>query len=138
MHDSQTGKQQIIEIPNPEAPVISAAAIHTERHTYATAELATTAAQATLARLNRETANGTLELHGRADLTAEKFIKLSGFKTGADGIYLIESSTHYLTQHSWTTSIIISADQAGKSQLGQSLKSKKPHLSIEVPEFPLS
>lgn len=134
-HDSQTGKQQIIEIPNPEVPIISAAATHTERHTYANAELATTAAQATLARLNRETANGTLELHGRADLTAEKFIKLSGFKTGADGIYLIESTTHYLAQHSWTTSIAISADQSGKAKVGQSLKSQKPQLTIEVPEF---
>ncbi|WP_253306656.1 phage late control D family protein [unidentified bacterial endosymbiont] len=134
-HDSQTGQQVTIEIPNPEAPITSAGAVHAERHTYANASLATAAAQAALARLNRETASGTLELRGRGDLVAEKFIKLSGFKTEADGVYLIESVTNHFTQRSWTTSIEISAGQSGKANLGQPSKPQPP-LLIEIPEAP--
>jgi uncharacterized protein len=120
-HDSKTGKQIDIAIPNPEPPP-DGGAIHTDRHVYPNPAAAKAAAESRLGALNRSTATGSLSLIGRADFAAEKEITLRGFKPEADGNYLVESVTHTYSGKSWTMSVEINAGNAGKAKAGHGKK----------------
>ena len=133
-HDAKTGKQIDIEIPNPDPPP-GGGAIHTDRHVDPNREAAKAAADSRLGALNRGTATGSLSMIGRADIAAEKEIKLQGFKSEADGTYLIESVTHTYSGKSWAMSVEINAGNAGKAKAGHG---KKPvgSTSLVIPDAP--
>lgn len=134
-HDTKTGKKIEIVIPNPDAPAGSSSATHTDRHIYPNASAAKAAAKAKLAGMNRQTAGGQLELHGRADLAAEKSVELQGFKQEVDDIYLIETVTHQLAAQSWSTSVEISAGKSGKAKAGHN-KPPQRKATVAIPSAP--
>ena len=133
--DTKTGSKIAIVIPNPDAPVGSSSATHTDRHIYPNPSAAKAAAKAKLAGMNRQTASGQLELRGRADLAAEKSVELQGFKQEVDGTYLIESVTHQLAGQSWSTSVEISAGKSGKAKAGHT-KPPKRTTTVAIPSAP--
>lgn len=134
-HDAKTGKKVEIVIPNPDAPIGSSSATHTDRHIYPNPSAAKAAARAKLSSMNRQTASGQLELRGRADLAAEKSVELQGFKQEVDGTYLIESVTHQLAGQSWGTSIEISAGKSGKAKAGHN-KPPQRKTTVAIPSAP--
>lgn len=135
-HDSKTGKLITIELQNPDSDAAQTGGEHTDRHPYATPEAAKAAAKAKLDSLNRATASGSLECEGRADITAESNVNLSGFKADADGTYLVESVTHQYSKNGWTTSIELSAGNEGKAKVGKAKSDKKKAGPLDVIELP--
>jgi phage protein D len=136
-HDTKTGSKIAIVIPNPDAPVGSSSATHTDRHIYPNPSAAKAAAKAKLSSMNRQTASGQLELRGRADLAAEKSVELQGFKQEVDGAYLIESVTHQVAGQSWSTSVEISAGRSGKAKAGHT-KPPQTHNDRGHPQRPVT
>lgn len=135
-HDNKTGALRTIELPNKDAPPDAQATIYTDRHVHPTAAAAGAAAKSRVQALNRATVTGRLELmDGRADVGAEKRVKLVGIKNGADGEYLIESVEQNFTKSSWITTISINAGNSGKAKAGRTKSSgagKKALREIEL------
>lgn len=120
-HDPASGKQIEVDVPNPDgAPGAEEGEgpIHVDRHIYPTPDAAKAAAQARLGALNRATASGSLTMPGRADIAAEKTIRLQGIKPEADGDYLVEAVTHSFAHSGWQTTAEINAGNRGKSKAG--------------------
>ncbi|CDY77946.1 FIG032563: Phage tail protein D [Caballeronia glathei] len=131
VHDVKTGKKIDLVIPNPDAPK-GAAAVHTERHAFASSEAAKAAANARLQKLNHHTAKSTMLMQGRADFSAEKTVTLKGFKKQADGDFLIESVTHDYAGRSWETRVELNAGNKGKAKVGHE-KKKGKRINLVVP-----
>lgn len=133
-HDAKTGQPVVIELPNPDGSAAQTGGEHVDRHTYPTPEAATAAAQARLDGLNRATASGSLTSIGRAEIAAETTVRLSGFKAGADGDYLVESVSRSYSGSSWVDTYTLSAGNAGKAKVGKSKKKKDGPLQVvELP-----
>ncbi|ASL45139.1 hypothetical protein bAD24_I16820 [Burkholderia sp. AD24] len=133
VHDVKTGKKIDLVIPNPDAPK-GAAAVHTERHAFASPEAAKAAASARLQKLNHHTAKSTMLMQGRADFSAEKTVTLKGFKKEADGDFLIESVSHEYAGRSWETRVELNAGNRGKAKVGHGRKpAKKISLVVAAP-----
>lgn len=121
-----TGQLQTIVLTNETAPGTAHAPKHTDRHIHPTAAEAQAAAQSRKAALNRATMSGRIELmKGRADVGAEKWLELTGIKSEADGIYLIESVEQSFSKSAWITTIRINAGNKGKSSVGRGDTKKK-------------
>lgn len=134
VHDAKSGKKIDLVIPNPDAQP-GAAAVHTERHAFASPQAAKAAASARLAKLNRHTATSRLRMLGRADVSAEKTVTLKGFKRDADGDFLVESVTHEYAGRSWETEVVLNAGNKGKAKAGHGKKqAKKINLVIPAPQ----
>ncbi|KVZ72519.1 phage late control D family protein [Burkholderia ubonensis] len=131
VHNAKTGKKIDLTIPNPDAPP-GAAAVHTERHSYASPEAAKAAAKSRLEKLNRHTAKSVLRMRGRTDIAAEKSVRLKGFKQEADGEFLVESVKHTYAGRSWETSVELNAGNKGKAKAGHGKKPKKK-IDLVVP-----
>lgn len=132
-HDAKTGQQVVIELPNPDSTAAQTGGEHVDRHTYPTPEAAKAAAQSRLDGLNRATASGSLSSIGRVDIAAETTVRLSGFKAGADGDYLVESVTRSYSGRGWVDSYEISAGNQGKAKVGKSKKKDGPLKVLELP-----
>ncbi|TKD40696.1 phage late control D family protein [Azotobacter chroococcum] len=132
-HDTKTGQQVVIELPNPDSTAAQTGGEHVDRHTYPTPEAAKAAAQSRLDGLNRATASGSLSSIGRVDIAAETTVRLSGFKAGADGDYLVESVTRSYSGRGWVDSYEISAGNQGKAKVGKSKKKDGPLKVLELP-----
>lgn len=126
-HNPKTGELEIITLDNDDSSAAKTGGVHTDRHPYATPEAAKAAAQSKLDSLNRATASGSLECAGRSDISAEATLTLSGFKSDADGDYLVESVTHSLNKSGWRLSIELSAGNQGKAKVG-----KKPKAALQI------
>lgn len=120
-HNAKTGQKEVIELPNPDQPP-GGGAVHVDRHSYPNPQAAAAAAKSRLESLNRATCDGDLDLSGTPEVSAEKIVRLSGFKAGADGDYLVESVTHTYANKSWTTRVDISGGNAGKAGVGHGKK----------------
>lgn len=131
VHNAKTGQKEIIELPNPEPPP-GGGAVHVDRHAYPNPQAAASAAKSRLESLNRATCDGDLDLAGTPEAVAEKFVRLSGFKAGVDGDYLIESVTHTYANKAWQTKIDINAGNAGKAGVGHG-KKKQAATVLTVP-----
>ncbi|CAJ0817153.1 hypothetical protein LMG19087_03002 [Ralstonia wenshanensis] len=124
-HDAKTGRKVDLYIPNPEAPNgPPAQAVHTDRHVHASPQAAKAAARAKLQDMNRSTAEGELEMMGRGDISAEKTLRLEGFKAQADGDYLADTVTHIYANKSWLVNVSLNGGNSGKAKAGQG-KAKK-------------
>ncbi|MEJ0003474.1 MAG: contractile injection system protein, VgrG/Pvc8 family [Pararobbsia sp.] len=134
VHDMRNGKKIDLVIPNPDASR-GAAAVHTERHAFASREAAQAAADARLQKLNRQTAKGSLLMQGRADVSAEKVVALKGFKKEADGDFLIDSVTHDYAGRSWETRVELNGGNGGKAKVGHG-KRKGKSINLVVPSPP--
>ncbi|WP_186044314.1 phage late control D family protein [Burkholderia gladioli] len=133
VHDRKTGKKIDLTIPNPDAPQ-GAAAVHTERHAFASPQAARAAATSRLETLNRHTSTSRLTMRGRADLSAEKTIALKGFKEGVDGEFLIEAVEHTFASRGWITVVTLNGGNKGKAKVGHKKKSgKKIDLVVPAP-----
>lgn len=132
-HNAKTGKQEIIELPNPDSQPSHTGGEHVDRHVYPSSEAAKSAATARQQALNRSTASGTLSAIGRADIASESPIILEGFKFGVDGQYLAESVTHTLAGKSWEVSISINAGNQGKAKVGKGKKKKGATQIVDLP-----
>lgn len=125
-HNRETGQLQTIALPNASAPGSAHAPKHTDRHIHPTREEAEAAAASRMTALNRSTLNGRIELmKGRADVGAEKWLELTGIKSEADGVYLIESVEQSFSKSAWITTIRINAGNKGKSSVGRGDTKKK-------------
>ncbi len=134
VHDRKTGKKIDLTIPNPDAPQ-GAAAVHTERHAFASPQAAKAAATSRLETLNRHTSTSRLTMRGRADLSAEKTIALKGFKEGVDGEFLIEAVEHTFASRGWITVVTLNGGNKGKAKVGHKKKSgKKIDLVVPAPK----
>lgn len=135
-HNTKTGAQEVFLLPNPNAPADVAAPTHTARHTYPTKEAAAAAAQANLNALNRATMTGRIELErGRADIGAEKWVKVGGIKQDVDGTYLIESVEQRYSKQSWVTIFTINAGNGGKGKVGRGKKKTPATALVKLPEL---
>ncbi|HEF5152712.1 pyocin R2_PP, tail formation [Burkholderia multivorans] len=134
VHDKKTGKKIDLTIPNPDAPP-GAAAVHIERHAFASPEAAKAGAKSRLEKLNRHTARSVLRMKGRADISAEKIVKLSGFKQEADGDFLVDSVRHTYAGRGWETSVELNAGNKGKAKVGHRKKPTKK-IDLVVPALP--
>jgi len=133
-HDPKTGKQVVVELPNPDGTAAQAGGEHVDRHVYPTPDAAKAAAKSRLDGLNRATASGNLSSIGRADIGAESTVRLSGFKAGADGDYLVESVTRTYAGQSWVDSYSISAGNQGKAKVGRTKKADAPLAVVSLPD----
>jgi phage protein D len=124
-HDTKTGKRINVELQNPAPPIGVDAPEHTDRHIYPNADAAQAAAQSRMDALNRKTADGSLNMVGRADIVAEMGITLQKFKAEVDGEYLVESVTQIYAGESWRTTVEINAGNNGKSGVGHKKKGAK-------------
>ncbi|ODP33059.1 phage late control D family protein [Pandoraea sp. ISTKB] len=131
VHDAKSGKKIDLVIPNPDAPP-GASAVHTERHAFGSTEAAKSAASARLQKLNHNTAKSSLTLTGRADVSSEKTLTLTGFKKDVDGDYLVETVEHTYEGRSWETKINLNAGNKGKAKVGHG-KKKAKSVNLVVP-----
>ena len=69
--------------------------------------------------MNRSTAEGELEMMGRGDISAEKTLRLQGFKAQADGDYLADTVTHIYANKSWLVNVSLNGGNTGKAKAGQ-------------------
>ncbi|WP_459205919.1 phage late control D family protein [Pseudomonas sp. MLB6B] len=130
--DPKTGKLQVVELANDDAPD-SLPPVHTDRHTYPNKSAAEQAAKARLAAFNRSTAAVRLEMAGRADLFAERSINAQGFKPGLDGEYLVDGVEQVFTQSGWTTSVECNGGKKGKAKAaGKKKKETKPLKVVDL------
>lgn len=121
-HDTKTGKQVIIDLPNPEASSARTGGEYFDRHVYPNPDAARAAAASRQQGLNRSTATGSLTTIGRADISAESHIILQGFKADIDGQYLVDSTTQSYADKSWQTTIALNAGNEGKAKAGRKKK----------------
>lgn len=130
--DPKTGKLQVVELANDDAPA-SLPPVHTDRHSYPNKSAAEQAAKARLAAFNRSTAAVRLEMAGRADLFAERSINAQGFKPGLDGEYLVDGVEQVFTQSGWTTSVECNGGKKGKAKaVGKKKKETKPLKVVDL------
>ncbi|WP_371369996.1 phage late control D family protein [Pseudomonas sp. QL9] len=115
--DLASGGTRQFELKNPKVPE-DVTAIYTERHPYADRAAAVQAAKSRLAALNRASASVQLQMPGRADLFAERKLRLSAFKNGLDGDYLCESVEHQFDGGGWRTSVTCNGGADGKALAG--------------------
>jgi phage protein D len=134
VHDTKSGKKIDLVIPNPDAPP-GALAVHTERHAFGSAEAAKSAALVRLQKLNHRTAKSSLTVTGRADISAEKTLTLTGSKKDVDGDDLVETVTHTYEGRSWETKIDLNAGNKGKAKVGRG-KKKAKSVNLVVPTPP--
>ncbi|MCS7692337.1 phage late control D family protein [Pseudomonas aeruginosa] len=123
--DKKTGKLEVVELANAEAPA-GLPPVHTDRHIHPNKSAAEQAAKARLAAFNRSTAGVRLEMPGRTDLFAERTIVVAGIKSGIDGSYLVESVEQVFTQAGWSTTVECNAGKKGKARAAGKKKQKKP------------
>ena len=122
----------IITLDNDQAPD-GLPPIHTDRHIYPNKSAAEQAAKARLSAFNRSTAAVRLEMPGRTDLFAERSINAQGFKSGLDGVYLVDSVEQVFTQSGWTTTVECNGGKQGKAKAkGKKTKAKAPLKVIEL------
>lgn len=131
--DKKTGKLQVVELGNDEAPA-GLPPVHTDRHIYPNRTAAQQAAKARLAAFNRSTAGVRLEMVGRTDLFAEVTINAQGFKAGLDGEYLVESVEQTFTQSGWSTSVECNGGKKGKAK-AKGKTTKKVAKPVKVVEL---
>ena len=130
--DKKTGKLAIITLDNDQAPD-GLPPVHTDRHIYPNKSAAEQAAKARLSAFNRSTAAVRLEMPGRTDLFAERSINAQGFKSGLDGVYLVDSVEQVFTQSGWTTTVECNGGKQGKAKAkGKETKTKAPLQVIEL------
>lgn len=120
-YDTTTGKQLTAEAGNGDAE----GGTLVDRQLYPDADAAKAAAQSQLAALNRGTASGRLQMPGRADIGADKILRLKDFKAGLDGDYLVESVTHTYGPQGWVMDVEINGGNEGKAKVGKA-PSQKP------------
>jgi len=72
---------------------------------YPTQAMALAAARSELDKRKRKTSTLSITLPGRADVTAEGTLTLSGFRTGVDQQWLIKRAEHVLSNSGWVTTI---------------------------------
>ncbi|MFK3907889.1 phage late control D family protein [Pseudomonas monteilii] len=128
--DQKTGKLQVVELGNDDAPD-SLPPVHTDRHVYPNKTAAQQAAKARLAAFNRSTAGVRLEMLGRTDLFAERSINAQGFKPGLDGEYLVDGVDQVFTQSGWTTTVECNGGKKGKAK-AKGKKTKKTDKPLRV------
>lgn len=128
--DQKTGKLQVVELGNDEAPD-SLPPVHTDRHVYPNKTAAQQAAKARLAVFNRSTAGVRLEMPGRTDLFAERSINAQGFKPGLDGEYLVDGVDQVFAQSGWTTTVGCNGGKKGKAK-AKGKKTKKTDKPLRV------
>ena len=117
-HDSRTGQKIEIVIPNLDAPTGSSAEVHVNRNIYPCANAAKAAARAKLVGVKQQLPQIVWPCVG-APISLPRSLSSSRVQAGgAAGIYLIESVSHHLAGHSWTTSMEISAGKTGKAKTG--------------------
>ena len=126
-HNPKTGNPLATLIPdktNPNGPV------RVVRHPVPAKGRAAATAKGALDRGNRSTITLSLTLPGRADLVAERQVRVSGIKSGVDGLYPIESVTHDYSAGGWSTSaeLGVSKETLKKSRAkkGKKKKAEKP------------
>ncbi|MBD9579532.1 phage late control D family protein [Pseudomonas sp. BGr12] len=112
------GTLRTVTAANPNAPK-KVLAEYVERHVQANETAAQQLAKSRLADFNRQTAGVRLQLPGRADLFAECLVELSGFKTGVDGVYLVDTVTQHYQASGWTTSVLCNGGSDGKAMAGE-------------------
>ncbi|MFR0689551.1 phage late control D family protein [Enterobacterales bacterium AE_CKDN230030158-1A_HGKHYDSX7] len=112
------GRLRTVTVTNQNAPK-QVRAEYVERHVQASEAAARQLAGSRLADFNRQTAGVRLELPGRVDLFAECRVVLSGFKTGVDGVYLVDTVTQHYQAKGWTTSVQCNGGNDGKAQAGE-------------------
>lgn len=112
--DPATGKQQAVQVGNEDTPE-DVSAVFTEKHIYPNKSAAEQAAKARLEAFKRSTATVYLEMAGRADLFAERMLRVKGFKDGLDGDYLIDNVTQTFTATGWDTTVQCNGTNQGKS-----------------------
>lgn len=124
-----------VELDNESAPAGSAAPTYTERHTYPNAAAAKAAVAARKSSLNRATADGSFELaKGRADLAAERHIKISGLKPEIEqSTFVIETVTHTYDTKAWRTKVDLNAGNNGKSKVGKKNKTATKIITVDKP-----
>ncbi|MBA1187973.1 late control protein [Pseudomonas entomophila] len=125
--DQKTGRLQVVELDNDDAPD-GLPPVHTDRHVYPNKTAAEQAAKARLAAFNRSTAAVRLEMAGRTDLFAERSINAQGFKPGLDGEYLVDGVEQVFTQSGWTTTVECNGGKKGKAKAKgkKATKTNKP------------
>ena len=79
--------------------------IFTIRQPFKDAATATQAAAAKLEEFTRGKSKLSLEAPGNSSLVAEAKLSLTGFRTGVDGPWTIESATHRFTNQGYTTAL---------------------------------
>lgn len=130
--DKATGKLNVVELGNDDAP-IGLPGVHTDRHIYPNKSAAEQAAKARLAAFNRSTAAVRLEMVGRTDLFAERTINAHGFKSGLDGEYLVDSVEQVFTASGWTTTVECNGGKKGKATAkGKKTRTDKPLKTVDV------
>jgi len=111
--DPATGKQIEVEARNPNG-MASGGNVDILRHVYPNPASAQAAANARLQALNRATFNGSLHTAGRADIAAEKYIRLAGMMEQLNGDYLVQSVVHSYDGDSWRTEIEVNGGNGHK------------------------
>ncbi|CAM3403500.1 phage late control D family protein [Pseudomonas plecoglossicida] len=130
--DKKTGKLQVVQLDNDDAPD-GVPGVHTDRHIYPDKSAAQQAAKARLAAFNRSTAGVRLEMVGRTDLFAERTISAQGFKSGLDGEYLLESVEQLFSAAGWSTTVECNGGKKGKAKAkGKKTKQTKPLRTVDV------
>ena len=99
-HDTSTGQRVPVRVGQR-----SGSPVTTLRGLKPDAEAAKVAAQTQLERLQRGTVTGNLSLPGNPLLRTEGRLKLSGFRNGIDGDWVIKQVTHKLDRHGFKTSV---------------------------------
>lgn len=130
--DKKTGKLQVVQLDNDDAPD-GVPGVHTDRHIYPDKSAAQQAAKARLAAFNRSTAGVRLETVGRTDLFAERTISAQGFKSGLDGEYLVDSVEQLFSSAGWSTTVECNGGKKGKAKAkGKKTKQTKPLRTVDV------
>ncbi|OLF55251.1 phage late control D family protein [Pseudomonas chlororaphis] len=130
--DKKTGKLEVVELGNDDAPS-GLPGVHTDRHIYPNKSAAEQAAKAKLAAFNRTTASVRLQMPGRTDLFAERLINAQGFKQGLDGQYLVDSVEQSFDASGWSTAVECNGGKKGKAKAkGKKKKSDKPLKVVDV------
>jgi phage protein D len=126
----------VLEIPNDDSPD-SLPPVHNDRHIHTSKSAAEQAARARLAAFNRSTASVRLEMLGRTDLFAKRSVTVSGFKTGVDGGYLVDSVEQTYTAAGWSTTVECNAGKKGKAKIvGKRKGGTKEFKVLEIPAPP--
>ena len=115
-YDPDTGEKGVVSVENESDDEEEDAPTYTERHPYPDEATAKAAAESRQASLNRKTVTGHLDLPGRTDISAEKWLSLQDVKAGVDGVYLIETVEQEYSESGWKTKVEINAGNNPKKK----------------------